>query len=256
MPFFGQYASPVRFERLATTLLPWLAALTLALFSVGLIWALFIAPQDYQHGHAVRIMFIHVPAAMIALLCYCFMTVAAVIFLYRGHVVADIAAQAAAPLGLAFTFIALITGSIWGKPMWGTWWVWDARLTSTFVQFFIFLGVIALRRVVADPARGGRLIAIFTLCGAVNIPIIRYSVVWWNTLHQPPSLSLTQPSNLHPTLLWPLLIMIAAFACLLATLTLVGTLAELYRRRRNRLDLAEMSRSTAPADAHPLASRT
>src|SRR5499425_3162196 len=209
-------ANPSRFLAFAARVLPWLAAATVCAFAVGL-YLTALAPDDYQQGATVKIMFIHVPNAWLAMFCWTLMTVAALGTLVWRHPLADVAAKAAAPLGTAFTFLCLLTGSLWGRPMWGTYWVWDARLTSVLVLFLMYLGLIALWRTVEDPTRAGRAAAILTLVGAVNLPIIKFSVDWWNTLHQPASVIRMGGSTIHPTILVPLIAMIAAFTLLFLT---------------------------------------
>ncbi|HSG94730.1 MAG TPA: heme ABC transporter permease [Afifellaceae bacterium] len=227
----GQLANPTRFLGLSEALLPWLVSLAAACLAVGLYLAFFVAPADYQQGDSVRIMFIHVPAAWLAMFCYSMMAVAALGTLVWKHPLADVAAKAAAPLGAAFTLLALLTGSIWGKPMWGTWWVWDARLTSVLVLFIMYLGLIALWRSFDDPGRAGRVAAVLTLVGFINIPIIKFSVDWWNTLHQPASVVRLDGPTIHPTMLWPLIIMAIGFTLALTALHLGAMRAEIYRRR-------------------------
>src|SRR3954468_16240707 len=179
-------ANPTRFLNLAHRALPWLIEVTGAVFVLGLYLA-YRAPDDYQQGATVKIMFLHVPSAWLAMFGWTVMSIAALGTLVWRHPLADVAAKPAAPLGAAFTFLCLTTGSLWGRPMWGTYWVWDARLTSELVLFLMYLGVIALWRTVDDPSRASRAVAILTLVGAINIPIIKWSVDWWNTLHQPAS---------------------------------------------------------------------
>src|SRR5882672_5243960 len=179
-------ANPTRFLNLVTRVLPWLATATAIAFAFGLVMAM-NAPDDYQQGATVKIMFLHVPSAWLGMMGWGVMTVAALGTLVWRHPLADVAAKAAAPIGAAFTLLCLVTGSLWGRPMWGTYWVWDARLTSVLVLFLMYLGVIALWRTVDDPARAARVAAVLTLVGAINIPIIKFSVDWWNTLHQPAS---------------------------------------------------------------------
>ncbi len=181
------YANPANFLKLVRAVVPASAGLTALLFCAGLYLAWFVAPPDYQQGETVRIMYLHVPAAWLSLLIYAVMTSAALGTLVWRHPLADAAQKAAAFLGACFTFLCLGTGAIWGKPMWGTWWVWDARLTSVLVLFLIYLGLVALWRTFEDPSKAARAAAIFTLVGALNIPIIKFSVDWWNTLHQPAS---------------------------------------------------------------------
>src|SRR5207244_1825929 len=173
-------ANPTRFLALTARVLPWLAAATAVLLAIGLTQSV-MAPDDYQQGATVKIMFIHVPNAWLAMGVWTAMSIASIGTLVWRHPLADVAAKSAAPLGAAFTFLALLTGSLWGRPMWGTYWVWDARLTSVLVLFLMYLGVIALWRTVDDPSRAGRAAAILTLVGAVNLPIIKFSVDWWNT---------------------------------------------------------------------------
>ena len=174
---------------------------------IGLYYALVAAPPDYQQGEAYRIMFVHVPAAWMALMAYGMMAVASIVGIIWRHPLAEIAARAAAPIGAVFTLIALITGSVWGQAMWGTYWVWDARLTSVLILFFLYVGYIALHDAFDDPARGARAAAILCLVGSVNLPIIKFSVEWWNTLHQPASILRADGPAIHPSMLTPLLVM-------------------------------------------------
>ena len=227
----GQLANPTRFLSLTEALLPWLIGLAAACLAAGLYLAFFVAPADYQQGDSMRIMYIHVPAAWLAMFCYSLMAVAALGTLVWKHPLADVAAKAAAPLGAAFTLLALFTGSVWGKPMWGTWWVWDARLTSVLVLFIMYLGLIALWRSFDDPGRAGRVAAILTLVGFINIPIIKFSVDWWNTLHQPASVMRLDEPAIYSTMLWPLLVMAAGFTLSFAALHLGAMRAEIFRRR-------------------------
>ena len=176
-----RFANPTRFLRLANAVLPWLGGLTAILFGVGLYQALIISPADYQQGETVRIMYVHVPAAWAALAGYASLAIASFTFLVWRHPLADLAARAASPIGAGFTAIALVTGALWGQPMWGTWWVWDARLTSVLILFFLYLGHMALVNAFDDSDRGGRAGAVLALVGVVNLPIIKFSVDWWNT---------------------------------------------------------------------------
>src|SRR5438105_3703135 len=223
-------ANPTRFLSLVDRLLPWLAAATLVIFAFGLNQALFVAPDDYQQGATVKIMFIHVPAAMLGMFTWGLMSVAALGTLVWRHPLADVAAKTAAPIGAAFTLLCLVTGSLWGRPMWGTYWVWDARLTSVLILFLMYLGVIALWRTVDDPSRAGRASAILTLTGAINLPIIKFSVDWWNTLHQPASVVRIGGSTIYPTILVPLIVMAIAFTLLFLTLHLAAMRNEVIRR--------------------------
>jgi heme exporter protein C len=223
-------ANPSAFMRLSGTLLPWIAAVTAILFVAGLIMS-FRAPPDYQQGETVRIMFIHVPAAWLSMACYTLIALSSAGYLIWRHPLADVSAKAAAPVGAAFTLLALVTGSLWGKPMWGTYWVWDARLTSVLILFFLYLGLIALRQAIEDPGRAGRAAAILSLIGGINLPIIKFSVNWWNTLHQPASVIRADGPTIHPALLIPLLVMASAFTLLFVALHLKAMRAEILRRR-------------------------
>lgn len=223
-------ANPTRFLDLSGKALPWLGALALVVTAIGLAMG-FAAPEDYQQGITVRIMYIHVPFAWISMMCYMVMALAALGTLVWKHPLADVSLKAAAPIGAVFTALALATGSIWGRPMWGTWWVWDGRLTSVFVLFLMYLGLIALTRALDDPARSARAAAIVTLVGVVNIPIIKFSVEWWNTLHQPASVIRLDGPTIHPSLLWPLLVSALGFTLVFFTLHLMAMRAEIWRRR-------------------------
>ncbi len=209
---FG-FANPNRFMRLSAALLPWIGGATALLMAAGVYLALFASPPDYQQGETVRIMYVHVPAAWMAMFCYVSMAVAAAIGLIWRHPLADLAAKATAPIGAAFTFLALVTGSLWGRPMWGTWWVWDGRLTSVLILFFLYLGYIALVEAFDDPGRGLKAAAILALVGCVNIPIIKFSVDWSNTMHQPASVVRMGGPTIDASMLAPLLVMAAAFTC-------------------------------------------
>jgi heme exporter protein C len=229
-----RFANPANFLRLAAVLVPTGAVLSALTLTLGLYLSFFVAPADYQQGQTVRIMYIHVPAAWLAMFCWGTMTLAALGSLVWRHPLADAAQKAAAPLGAAFTFVCLVTGSLWGKPMWGTWWVWDARLTSVLVLFIMYLGLIALWRSIDEPSRAGRAAAILTLVGSINLPIIKFSVDWWNTLHQPASVFRAGGPTIHPTMLWPLLTMAIAMTLLFITLHLMATRNEVLRRRLRR----------------------
>jgi heme exporter protein C len=239
-------ASPSVFLALTHRLLPWLALATAALFAVGL-YLSFAAPPDYQQGETVRIMYIHVPAAWLSTFIYGVMALASLGTLVWRHPLADAAQKAAAPLGAGFTFICLVTGSLWGKPMWGTYWVWDARLTSVLVLFILYLGLIALWRSIEDPGRAARAAAILTLVGCVNLPIIKFSVDWWNTLHQPASVFRLGGPTIAPQLLWPLLVMALAFTLLFLTLHLMAIRNEILRRRLARLTMIAAAEGDALA---------
>ncbi len=235
-----QFANPARFQRLSAAILPWCAGLTAVLFAVGLYWALFIAPPDYQQGESVRIMYIHVPSAWMALFVYSLIAAASAVALIWKHPLAHVVAKAAAPLGAGFTFLALVTGSLWGKPMWGAWWVWDARLTSVLVLLFLYLGHIALNNAFDNPARGARAAAILALVGFVNVPIIKFSVEWWSTLHQPSSIVRLGGPSIDSSMLWPLLIMILAFTFYFVTVLLLRVRSELAAQRLRAARLARL----------------
>ena len=241
-------ANPTVFLDLTRRALPWLVAVTAALFAVGLVLA-FLAPPDYQQGETAKIMYLHVPAAWMATFVYGVMTLAALGTLVWRHPLADAAQKAAAPLGAGFTFICLGTGSLWGKPMWGTYWVWDARLTSVLVLFLLYLGIIALWRAIDDPSRAARAAAILTLVGVVNLPIIKFSVDWWNTLHQPDSVFRLGGPTIAPALLWPLIVMALAFTFLFFTLHLMAIRNEILRRRIARVTMLAASEGDALAPA-------
>jgi heme exporter protein C len=239
-------ANPTRFLALAERLLPWLVGLTALAFAFGLKLT-YGAPDDYQQGATVKIMFIHVPSAWLAMFGWTLMSAAALGTLVWRHPLADVAAKAAAPVGASFTFLCLVTGSLWGRPMWGTYWVWDARLTSVLVLFLMYLGVMALWRTVEDPSRAGRAAAVLTLVGAINLPIIKFSVDWWNTLHQPASVVKLGGPAIHPTLLVPLLVMALAFTLLFMTVHLAAMRNEILRRRVRTLMLLQAQ--SAPGSA-------
>ncbi len=230
-----RYANPLRFQRLADRLFPWVAGAALLLTPIALYQALVVAPPDYQQGEAVRIMYVHVPAAWMATFTYALLAIASAVGLVWRHPLAEVAARAAAPVGAAFTAIALFTGSVWGKPMWGTWWVWDARLTSVLILFFLYLGYIALHDAFEDPARGARAASILALVGVVNLPIIKFSVDWWNTLHQPASILRLDGPTIDPSMLWPLLTMVLVFKLYLVAVVLLRMRGQLAERRLHNL---------------------
>jgi heme exporter protein C len=237
-------ANPSRFLALAERVLPWLTAATALAFAAGL-WLGWHAPDDYQQGATVKIMFIHVPMAWLATAVWAFMSVAALGTLVWRHPLADVAAKSAAPLGAAFTLLCLVTGSLWGRPMWGTYWVWDARLTSVLVLFLMYLGLLALWQAVDEPARAGRLAAVLTLVGALNLPIIHWSVEWWNTLHQGPSVLRLGGPTIDPSILIPLLVMVLACTLLFVTLQFAVMRNELMRRRVRTLRLLQAQHAEA-----------
>ena len=226
-----RYANPKRFMDLSGAALPWLAGAAAVFLAAGLYLA-FTSPPDYQQGSTVRIMFIHVPAAWVAMMTYGLMALSAAIGLVYRHPLADAAAKAAAPLGALFTALALVTGSLWGKPMWGAWWVWDGRLTSFLILLFLYLGYIALWNAIEDETRAARAAAILALIGAVNLPIIKFSVDWWNTLHQGESILSGQ---IAPVYLWPLLLMMSGYGLLFVTLWMIRVRTEIVNRRARSL---------------------
>jgi len=234
-------ANPTRFMRLSARVLPWMIGLTVTLLSVGLYLAWFKAPPDYQQGHTVKIMFIHVPMASLAMIVYGVIAMSSAGSLIWRHPLADVSAKAALPIGATFAFLSLVTGSLWGKPMWGAYWVWDARLTSVLVLFFLYLGLMAIWEAIDDYSRAGRSAAILALVGVVNLPIIKFSVNWWNTLHQPASI---KPNiAIHSSILTPLLVMWAGFTCLFIVLHLKGMRAEILRRKVEVLQMRRVERA-------------
>ncbi len=235
-----RFANPARFLRIANAVLPWSAALTVLLLAAGLYYSLWGSPADYQQSHTVRIMYVHVPAAYMGLGVYSFMAVASAVALIWKHPLADVAAKAAAPVGAAFTLACLITGSLWGKPMWGTWWAWDARLTSMLILFFLYLGHMALVNAFDDPSRGAKAGAILALVGFVNVPVIKFSVDWWNTLHQPASLVKMGGPAIDPSMLTPLLLMCAAFTFYFVTVLIVRIRAEIAATKVRSIRLLQV----------------
>src|SRR5215467_11129976 len=224
-------ANPARFMRLSAKALPWCGWAAVAFLAVGLYWSLVVAPPDYQQGDTVRIMYVHVPAAWWALSVYLFVALASAVALVWRHPLAQVAAREAAPIGAAFTFVCLASGSLWGRPMWGTWWVWDARLTSVLILFFLYLGYIAVVNAFDEPGRGAKAGSVLALVGVVNLPIIKFSVDWWNTLHQPASVMRLGGPRIDPAMLAPLLVMAAGFLLLFLTLLLLGMRAALNERK-------------------------
>jgi len=224
-------ANPGRFLRLSGAALPWLTVLGLLITAVGLVWGLLFAPADWQQGDAVRIMYIHVPAAWLASAGYIVLAACSFASIVWRHSLADLAAVELGPVGAGFTALCLASGSLWGKPMWGAWWVWDARLTSVLVLFFLYLGHITLVRAFDDPQRGYRAGAILGLVGVVNLPIIKFSVDWWNTLHQPDSITLTGAPTMYVGMLWPLLVCTLGFTLVFAAIFVARLRAALMERR-------------------------
>lgn len=242
-------ANPATFMKWSGRVLPYLAWLSAACLALAL-WMAFKAPADYQQGETVLIMFIHVPAAWLALFMYSIMTASAIGTLVWRHPLADVSQRAAAPIGMVFTLLCLITGSIWGKPMWGTWWVWDARLTSVLVLFLMYCGILALWRAMDDPLKAARAVAILTLVGFINVPVIKFSVDWWNTLHQPASVLRLDGPALHPTILWPLLAMAGAMSLLAISLHIAGMRTEILRRRVRSRQIILLDRLARTSASH------
>ncbi len=236
------FANPTRFLRVANAAFPWCAAIAGATIVAGLVLGLYVVPSDYQQGDAYRIIFVHVPSSWMALFVYAVMALSsAASFIWR-HPIADLVAKSSAPVGAAFTFLSLVTGSLWGQPMWGTWWVWDARLTSMLVLFFLYLGYIALVDAFDDPARGARAAAILALVGSVNLPIVKFSVDWWNTLHQPASISRLDAPSIHPSMLAPLLLMVVGFTAYYLTVLILRVKREIVARKIRALRIAQAGR--------------
>jgi len=235
-----RFANPTRFLRLANAVLPWCIALTVICIATGLYFGLFVAPADYQQGETVRIMYIHVPSAWMAVFVYASMAIASAMALIWKHPLADLIAKASAPIGAGFTLICLATGSLWGKPMWGTWWAWDARLTSVLILFFLYLGYIALNNAFDNPVRGAKSAVILALVGAVNLPVIKFSVDWWNTLHQPASVTRLDAPAIHSSMLWPLLLMAFGFTFFYLVLLVFRVRGEIAAAKIRNLQLVQL----------------
>lgn len=232
-------ANPTRFMQLSGTLLPIVSAAASVAILYGLFLAFFASPADYQQGETVRIMYIHVPSAWLAMMAYALVALSSFGLLVFRHPLADVSAKAAVPIGAAFTFLALFTGSLWGKPMWGTYWVWDARLTSVLVLFFLYLGLMALRSSLEDENLAAKLTAVLALVGVTLLPIIKFSVDWWNTLHQP---STGMTSSVDPSMRWPLLVMAIGFSLMFFALHMKAMRNEVLRRRVKALRMADVAR--------------
>jgi heme exporter protein C len=239
--FFHQMASPKYFYSIAGKLIPWLGISCLILMLAGLYQGLLVAPADYQQGESYRIMFVHVPSAWMSLFIYMVMATAGAIGLVWRIKLAEVIAISSAPIGASFTFLALITGSIWGKPMWGTWWVWDARLTSELILLFLYLGIIALYNAVEDKRTAARATSILAIVGVVNIPIIHYSVEWWNTLHQGPTVTKFDAPSIDTSMLIPLLLMAVAFKLYYAVVLLMRARCGVLDRERNTQWVKELA---------------
>jgi heme exporter protein C len=232
-------ANPTRFMEISRASLPWVTAGAALFVGYAMYLVFFVAPPDYQQGETVKIMYIHVPSAWLAMMGYSIVAASSFGLLVFRHPLADVSAKAAAPIGAAFTLAALITGSLWGKPMWGTYWVWDARLTSVLILFFLYLGLIALRSSLEDEALAGKLTAVLALVGVAILPIIKFSVDWWNTLHQP---STGFTATVDPSMRTPLLLSAIGFTLLFFALHLKGMQNEILRRRVKALRVAEVER--------------
>ena len=235
-------ANPTRFMALSKTMLPWLVALTAVVMAYGLYLAFAVSPADYQQGETVRIMYVHVPSAWLSMMGYLLVAASSFGLLVFRHPLADVSARAAAPIGAAFTALALITGSLWGRPMWGTYWVWDARLTSVLLLFFLYLGLMALRSSVEDETAASKLTAILSLVGVSLLPVIHYSVEWWNSLHQP---STKFTTTLDASFRMPLLVNALGFTLLFACLHMKAMRNEVLRRRVKALQIAAVRHAGA-----------
>lgn len=230
MNFLHRLSSPPTFFAVAARILPWLTGAAIALLMLGLYQGLVVAPPDYQQGDSYRIMFVHVPSAWMSLFVYLVMAGAGAIALIWRIKLAEVIASASAPIGASFTFLTLVTGALWGKPMWGAWWVWDARLTAELILLFLYLGYMGLESAIPDKRSAARATAILALVGTVNIPIIHFSVEWWNTLHQGATVTKLGAPSIHPSMLWPLLLMAAGFKLFYFASLLVRARCQLLER--------------------------
>ncbi|MFT5634972.1 MAG: heme exporter protein C [Cognaticolwellia sp.] len=228
------YANPEISYHFAGKILPWCARFAFAFLTIGITWALLFAPADYQQGDTFRIFYLHVPAAMLSMGIYLGMAIAALSSLVWQLKLADASAAAMAPIGATFTFIALLTGAAWGKPMWGTWWIWDARLTSELILLFLYLGVMALHNAFEDKTLAGKAAGILALVGVINLPIIKYSVEWWNTLHQGATVSKLGQPSMTADMFWPFLVCFIGFAFLVTTLICLRFRTEILNRNSMR----------------------
>ncbi|MEQ9395434.1 heme ABC transporter permease [Haliea sp.] len=229
---FHKFGSPPWLYRLSGSILRWLLPITIIALVVGAVWGVLFTPPDFRQGNSYRIIYIHVPAAVVALAGYYVMAIAGAVSLIWRMKMADVAMRACAPIGAALTFVALVTGSIWGKPTWGTWWVWDARITSMLILFFLYLGVVALYEAYENKELAAKACAVLSLVGTVNIPIIYKSVDWWYSLHQPASIKFTGGTTIDPSMLYPLLFMIIAFYALFTCALLMNMRAEILQREQ------------------------
>ncbi len=230
--WFYQMGSPRWFYDISSRLLPGFAIAAILLLVVGAVWGLAFAPPDYQQGNSFRIIYIHVPSAILAQSCYMLMAIAGAISLIWKMKVADMVAKSCAPIGATIAVLALATGAIWGKPTWGAWWVWDARLTSMLILLFLYIGVYTLHSAIDNEINAGQAGAILSLVGLVNIPIIKYSVEWWNTLHQPATFTVTEKPKMAPEMWMPLAVMVLGFYCFFAVALMLRTRAEILQREK------------------------
>ena len=251
MTTMHRFANPARFVRLSSAVLPWVTALSVLCIGAGLYFGLFNSPIDYQQRDTVRIMYVHVPSAWMSMFVYSGMALASAISLVWKHPLADLAAKASAPLGAGFTLVALVSGALWGQPTWGTWWVWDARLTSVLILFFLYLGYIALWEAFDDPQRAAKAAAILALVGAVNIPIIKFSVDWWNTLHQPASVMTLSGPSIHISMLIPLLLMALGFTFYYVAVLILRIQREIVARKIRALRLMQTDATVTPVFGVP-----
>ncbi len=228
--WFHKLGSPKWFYEISGRWLPWFAVAAALLIVAGCVWGLAFAPPDYQQGNSFRIIYIHVPAAFLAQSCYVMLAVAGAVGLIWKMKIADVAVQCAAPIGAWMTFVALLTGAVWGKPTWGAWWVWDARLTAMLILLFLYFGIIALGQAISNRDSAAKACAVLAIVGVVNIPIIKYSVEWWNTLHQPATFTITEKPAMPVEMWLPLLIMVLGFYCFFAVMLLVRMRLEVLKR--------------------------
>ena len=228
--WFHKLGSPKWFYGISGRLLPWLAIAAALLIGTGVVWGLAFAPQDYQQGNSFRIIYIHVPAAMLAQSCYVMLAVAGVVGLVWKMKIADVALQSAAPIGAWMTAVALVTGAIWGKPTWGSWWVWDARLTSMLILLFLYFGLIALGHAISNRESSAKACAVLAIVGVINIPIIKYSVEWWNTLHQGATFTITEKPAMPVEMWLPLLLTVLGFYCFFGAVLLMRMRLEVLKR--------------------------
>ena len=240
MGIITRFANPNQFYKLSQMLLPYIAVLAVVITGTGLIWGLMFAPPDYQQGDSVRIMYVHVPAAWMAMMIYAIMGISSAIYLIWKHSLAHVIASSSALIGAVFALITMVTGSLWGKPMWGAWWVWDARLTSMLILLFLYIGYMVVDNSFEDEERGRFTSAVLALIGCVNLPIIKFSVDWWNTLHQPASILRMDGPTIDPSMLWPLLLSIAGFKFIYLALLLVRAQNKILLYKIRRLQYANL----------------